>query len=587
MNHGRRRRSRFEMKLHTLFNSPAHAEARMRLLPSVIVGLIVIVGLGTIADIFFDRHDDHKKTIYRTDEAAAHAFQLAIADAEVGVSRYVVNRHPASLAQYHRGIVTLDNSTLLPKLEAFAAKQPPGHGPPVESLDDIFRSLRSSWDTAIRLVADNRSDEAAAVLESSGASLLSDRLRNYTMGFLREQSAEAASWDAWGDQLRSMLHMIHLAASAIAALAMVYAFGRIIRAIKAGFEAREQTERLFAMTDMLQSASGQDDTNEVLRATAAKLMPGFGGALYVFNNSRDRLDLSTQWGSEADDVTHLAPNSCWALKRGKPHLNNVGDGALRCGHAAADQVTLEIPMAARGELYGLLQIGTIGPEGVARLTAVQPVATAIADAMSLALSSIALRERLRNQALRDPLTGLYNRRFLEEMLDRLCLDAERRKNSIAAIMIDLDHFKKLNDQNGHAAGDAVLRDVATAILSCLRSSDVACRYGGEELAILLPDCTMALATGKAEQIRNRITEMTHAAGLSVTASLGVAAIPESAAGPGDLLPNADAALYQAKQNGRDRVAAAPPRNAAQHLSLIDNGIPGASNRSSTVGSSSL
>jgi diguanylate cyclase (GGDEF)-like protein len=116
-----------------------------------------------------------------------------------------------------------------------------------------------------------------------------------------------------------------------------------------------------------------------------------------------------------------------------------------------------------------------------------------------------------------------------------------------------------------------LRDVASAILSCLRTTDVACRYGGEELAILLPDCTMALATGKAEQIRSRITELTSSAGLSVTASLGVAAIPESAAGPADLLPNADTALYQSKQNGRDRVSVAPMRKAAQHLSLIDPG----------------
>ena len=170
-----------------------------------------------------------------------------------------------------------------------------------------------------------------------------------------------------------------------------------------------------------------------------------------------------------------------------------------------------------------------------------------------------MRERLRNQALRDPLTGLYNRRFLEEMLERLCMDAERRKTPIAAIMIDLDHFKKLNDQHGHAAGDAVLRDVAAAILSCLRTTDIACRYGGEELAILLPDCSMALAVGKADQIRTRITEMTGAAGLAATASLGVAAAPESAAGPTDLLANADAALYQAKQEGRDRVCAAPSR----------------------------
>jgi diguanylate cyclase (GGDEF)-like protein len=193
------------------------------------------------------------------------------------------------------------------------------------------------------------------------------------------------------------------------------------------------------------------------------------------------------------------------------------------------------------------------------------------DAMSLALSSIALREQLRNQALRDSLTGLYNRRFLEEMLERMCRDAERRKVPISAIMLDLDHFKKLNDQHGHAAGDAVLRDVAAAILSCLRTVDVACRYGGEEMAILLSDCSMAAATGKAEQIRSRIAELTRAGGAAVTASFGVASIPETSSQPADLLPAADAALYEAKQQGRDRVVAAPIRNSAQRLSLIEAG----------------
>jgi PleD family two-component response regulator len=144
-------------------------------------------------------------------------------------------------------------------------------------------------------------------------------------------------------------------------------------------------------------------------------------------------------------------------------------------------------MAARGQVYGLLVIAAVGGDATERLDQIRPIATAMGDAMSLALSSIDLRERLRNLALRDGLTNLYNRRFLEEMLERLCTDAERRKTSVAAIMLDLDHFKMVNDQHGHAAGDAVLREVAAAIVSCLRSVDVACRYGGEEFAIILPD----------------------------------------------------------------------------------------------------
>ena len=226
-------------------------------------------------------------------------------------------------------------------------------------------------------------------------------------------------------------------------------------------------------------------------------------------------------------------------------------------------------MAARGQLYGLLVIATAGGDATARLDEIRPIATPMGDAMSLALSSIDLRERLRNLALRDGLTNLYNRRFLEEMLERLCTDAERRKTSVSAIMLDLDHFKMVNDQHGHAAGDAVLREVAAAIVSCLRSVDVACRYGGEEFAIILPDCSVANAAAKAEQIRSRINERTTASGLAITVSLGVASIPETCGGQMELIPEADAALYAAKQQGRDRVVVAPLRTLARSLSLVE------------------
>lgn len=214
-------------------------------------------------------------------------------------------------------------------------------------------------------------------------------------------------------------------------------------------------------------------------------------------------------------------------------------------------------------------VAAAGGDAAAQLDQIRPVATAMGDAMSLALSSIDLRERLRYLALRDGLTNLYNRRFLEEMLERLCADAERRKASVSAIMLDLDHFKMVNDQHGHAAGDAVLREVASAIVSCLRTVDVACRYGGEEFAIILPDCSVANAAAKAERIRSRINERTTASGLPITVSLGVASIPETCGGQLELIPEADAALYAAKQQGRDRVVTAPLRVPARSLSLVE------------------
>jgi len=328
------------------------------------------------------------------------------------------------------------------------------------------------------------------------------------------------------------------------------------------FSARRQVEQLFKMTDMLQSAMDYGDANAVLRATAAQLLPGFGGMLHVFNNSRDRLDLSIAWNwpTGAEPPETIAPSHCWALKRGKPHLNQPGEDALKCEHHGSELLGLEIPMMARGEVYGLLTVQAEGEGAEARLDEISSLAGAVADAMSLALSNIALREKLRTQALRDPLTGLYNRRYMEDVLERYVNLAERNGSAVSAIMIDLDHFKRLNDEHGHAMGDAVLREVAAAIAGSIRPSDVACRYGGEELVVLLPDCALNEAVVKAELLRARIEGLSELHGTRITASFGVASRTEAGGRAADIVSAADAALYRAKQGGRNRVEAAASRS---------------------------
>lgn len=335
-------------------------------------------------------------------------------------------------------------------------------------------------------------------------------------------------------------------------------------------ESRRQVEQLFHMSDVLQSALGYADSNAVLQATASELLSGFGGALHIFNNSGDRLDLSTAWNWQADGqpCATISPTQCWALKRGKPHVNRGGGLGLRCEHHVSDTTVLEIPMMARGEVYGLLTVQALGPDAEEQLSDVSQIAGAIAEAMSLALSNIALREKLRTQALRDPLTGLYNRRYMEDVLERYASLAERNGSALSAIMIDLDHFKRLNDEHGHALGDAILREVAGALMGAIRPADVACRYGGEELVVLMPDCTLAEALIKAETLRARIESLSDNHGIRITASFGVATIPDCTERWSDLVANADAALYRAKQDGRNRVEAAPRRANSAPLSIV-------------------
>ena len=182
------------------------------------------------------------------------------------------------------------------------------------------------------------------------------------------------------------------------------------------------------------------------------------------------------------------------------------------------------------------------------------------DRVGPALANLKLRDALREMALRDGLTGLYNRRYLEDALNRELHRAERSGTPVSVVMIDIDQFKHFNDKYGHDAGDFVLSAVARAITKSIRPSDIACRYGGEELAVVLREADLECALERAEQMRLAIrdTNLTHLGQTlpAPTASFGVAVYPANGTKPADLLKAADQALYRAKQDGRDRVCAA-------------------------------
>ena len=216
-------------------------------------------------------------------------------------------------------------------------------------------------------------------------------------------------------------------------------------------------------------------------------------------------------------------------------------------------------MMAQGETLGLLYLKPRGGEGhqhalnESRLQ----LATAVAEQIALSLSNLLLRETLSQQSVRDPLTGLYNRRYLEETLDRELSRLERSNLPLSLIMIDVDNFKNFNDTFGHEAGDAVLRDLGGLLQRYVRGSDIACRYGGEEFTIILPEADIGIARERAEILRDAVREL-HLVhdGKSlgaITLSLGVASFPEHGHRRENLLHAADAALYEAKKGGRNCV----------------------------------
>lgn len=488
----------------------------------------------------------------------------ALMEADAAVLNAIV--HPgdrAGLLAYDRALEKLNGRPA----ESFPATSVVG-GSAVPAAT-LVASLKSDWSGMIAETSASRTDRAAALYVSSQTRTRMRGLIQTFVGRLERLDQDYTALQRHVDVAIVAVMILQIATGLTCILAFTVAALRgareaqaRARAMSAATASREQVLRLFQMTDMLQSASDQADANAILTSTAADLIAGYGGALYVFNNSRDRLILSTSWNVPTEELADsIGLHQCWALKRGKTHVNQSEARGLSCDHHAGDAAVLEIPMAARGEVLGLFQIHAAGADAASRLDEVRELGAAMADAMSLALANIALRDRLRSQALRDPLTGLYNRRYMEDALERVVRLADREQQEVAVIMIDLDHFKRLNDQYGHAKGDAVLRDAAAAVIAQLRESDVACRYGGEELLVVMPNCGLDDALAKAERIRSSIESLSESGGAKVSASLGVSAFPATAGSIKDLLVTSDAALYGAKEGGRNQVAAAPRQTA--------------------------
>ncbi len=312
------------------------------------------------------------------------------------------------------------------------------------------------------------------------------------------------------------------------------------------------------LSDLLQSCRSTGEAHALVTDRARVLFPGSSGALCVTNHSRNLVDAVATWGAPALAEPFFAPDDCWALRRGRLH---VFDGeSVSCAHmgSARPGRALCVPMMAHGETIGLLYVE--GVDAGAWSESERRLARTLGEQAALALANLTLRETLRLQSVRDPLTGLHNRRYLEESLEREIQRAARRSTPVGVMMIDLDHFKRLNDTFGHDAGDAMLCAFADLFRGRFRGEDIVCRYGGEEFTVLLPETTLERALERAEELRAAAAEARPSGPVQpldpVTLSIGVASYPQHGDTGAALLSAADAALYRAKTAGRDRVVAA-------------------------------
>jgi diguanylate cyclase (GGDEF)-like protein/PAS domain S-box-containing protein len=330
----------------------------------------------------------------------------------------------------------------------------------------------------------------------------------------------------------------------------------------------QQNKIIIEMRDMIEVTETIKELPPVIISNMKRLFPGSAGALFYRDPGEQDMEKIATWNELPDDVnkSNITCIDCPAYQKGHPYIVDdtaTSDICPSMKHTTAKLYAC-ISIIERGEVIGLLHIRdgkSMSAETRKRLLVELKETSALLYAyLSLSISNLRLTESLKNQAIKDPLTGLFNRRFLMESFTRELTRASRKKTNISIVMIDIDHFKKFNDEWGHAAGDELLVRLGQFFMENIRGSDIACRYGGEEFVILMPEINASAAFNRIDKMREEVKKLkvyydNHLLPL-IALSMGISEYPTNGDGVDELLRLADEALYKAKQGGRDRVIVA-------------------------------
>lgn len=310
---------------------------------------------------------------------------------------------------------------------------------------------------------------------------------------------------------------------------------------------------------------GCTDLAEILQVSQqllAQLLPGSAGTIYPLIDGEGLAEATHLWGIHIGNTKMQAHHrDCWAMQRKRIHLSHSDAPGSACAHIelpdGMDTLSSAcIPLTAQGESLGWLYLSTSGHGSFPKLS----VAIAAAEQLALALANLKLRQHLRDLSVRDPLTGLFNRRYLTESLGREMTRCKRRKLPLSVMLLDLDHFKIFNDTLGHPAGDTLLVAFANLLQKSVRNEDIACRLGGEEFILIMPEMDEGIAIRRANELLDatRTLEVFHDGQLlpQITTSIGIAVFPDHSTEADQLISSSDNALYAAKNAGRDRYAIA-------------------------------
>lgn len=339
--------------------------------------------------------------------------------------------------------------------------------------------------------------------------------------------------------------------------------GQLREMIRAGQRRNEELSLITDMSGLLAAAGDADEAAQVVVRYLPSIFPLAEGALYLEGAVAGTFERRLHWGQGVQGPGTLSADDCWALRRGDLHHIEGEAGALFCAHLAPESQMhphVCVPIQVLGKGVGIIELGWgRSADGWAPELA---LVKTVADKIGLAIGNLRLREELSRQALLDPLTGLHNRRWLENLLRRRVAEHTQEGGGFALLLIDVDHFKGINDRYGHEAGDRALQEVAGALVRCARAGESPARFGGEEFVLLLSTGAMDETLNAAERFRSSVQNLRVLARGAVlpplTVSIGVALYPLHGLDEATLLESADAALYAAKRGGRNQVRMGDP-----------------------------
>ncbi len=323
---------------------------------------------------------------------------------------------------------------------------------------------------------------------------------------------------------------------------------------------QEINTKIILITEFSETLIACSNENEIIDAVhsyVGEILNFSRGALYLYDYSHDEYQLKTSWG-ELKNSFKLQFNSqeCWGVRQGSLHEKNLFHPGVQCKHLAdfkSNTAYLCVPIIARSDIYGLitLEIDEVNFQS----SMVKVLVKMISKTIAIAIANVNLQELLKDEALHDTLTGLYNRRFFDDYLNRQIHHAQREGQEFGLLLFDIDNFKQVNDTYGHEIGDTILQQLGVLLKKIIRVEDIVCRYGGEEFICVLSNSSLNFTKTRGEELRYAISNLFPGPiPPKITISLGISNYPNHGTTPSELIAAADEAMYLAKKTGKNRLA---------------------------------